>query len=81
MRWKTLKITDVKASIVEGNFDWLLVCVETDEGLNGIGECYSPYYSYEVKALVSSLKDKIIGLNPLNISLLTYAMGLGRTSS
>jgi galactonate dehydratase len=49
--------------------------------LSGVGECYSPYYSYEVKDFVSSLKDKIIGENPMNIARLTYAMGLGRTSS
>ena len=38
----TLRIKGVKAAIVDGNFDWLLVKVETDEGIEGFGEAF-PY--------------------------------------
>lgn len=75
-----MKITDVQALIVEGNFDWLLVCVDTSDGLRGLGECVSASHSNEIKQLVFSLRDRIVGKDPLNISRLTYEIGLGRTS-
>ena len=33
-----LKITDVKATVLDGNFNWIIVRVDTDEGISGYGE-------------------------------------------
>ena len=35
-----VKISDVRTAAVQGNFEWILVRVYTDEGLVGLGECY-----------------------------------------
>ena len=35
-----MKITDVRTAVVQGNFDWVLVRVETDAGITGLGEAY-----------------------------------------
>lgn len=75
-----MKIVDVKAAIVEGNFDWLLVRVDTDEGFSGFGESYASSYSAEIKQFVLSLRKQILGENPMNIARLTYKMGIGNTS-
>jgi L-alanine-DL-glutamate epimerase-like enolase superfamily enzyme len=75
-----MKITDVKAIIIEGNFDWILVRIETDEGLYGLGESFAAYNSSAVKQLVISLGNKIIGEDPQSIARLTTKMGLGKPS-
>jgi len=35
-----VKITNVFTAVVQGNFPWVLVKVETDEGIAGLGEAY-----------------------------------------
>ena len=35
-----LKIVRLKTAVVEGNFDWTFVRIETDEGIQGLGECF-----------------------------------------
>ena len=75
-----MKIRDVKAIIVEGNFDWVLVRVETDGGLYGLGESCASSHGSEIKQLVITLGSRIIGEDPRSISRLTTRMGLGKTS-
>jgi L-alanine-DL-glutamate epimerase-like enolase superfamily enzyme len=33
-----MKITRVSTAVVQGNFPWVLVKIETDEGITGLGE-------------------------------------------
>jgi L-alanine-DL-glutamate epimerase-like enolase superfamily enzyme len=75
-----MKIKSVKAAIVEGNFDWMLIRIDTDEGLTGFGECYSSHYSAEIKQFVSTLSKELLGQSPYNIARLTHKMSLGNTS-
>ena len=35
-----MKITDVRTAVIKGNFEWVLVRVDTDEGISGPGEAY-----------------------------------------
>jgi len=35
-----LKIVRLKTAVVEDNFDWTFVRIETDEGIRGLGECF-----------------------------------------
>ncbi|HLN13191.1 MAG TPA: mandelate racemase/muconate lactonizing enzyme family protein, partial [bacterium] len=35
-----MKITAVESVAVQGNFDWILVRIQTDEGVSGLGEAY-----------------------------------------
>ena len=36
-----MKIVRLKTAVVEGNFDWTFVRIETDEGINGWGNASS----------------------------------------
>ncbi len=74
-----MKITDVKATIVEGNFDWVLVRVESDAGLYGLGESCASSHGSEIKRLVLAVGSLIIGEDPRSISRLTAKMALGRS--
>src|SRR5437764_7158674 len=67
-----VKITDVKLMIVRGTWDWTLIKVETDSGLNGIGEAY---WGWGVKDLVlNKLKPIMVGEDPLNVDKLYTKM-------
>lgn len=73
-------IKDVKASIVKGNFEWVLVRVEIDEGITGIGEAYQGPAVKDI--ILKGLKPLVLGEDPLNIEYLyqkmyRYAAGWG----
>jgi len=70
-----VKRITVKTLTIAGNIDWLLVRVDTDEGLSGLGECYSTHHGPQIKQFVSALAQEIIGENPLNIARLSKKMG------
>ena len=37
-----MKITAAHTAVVEGNYDWTFVRIDTDtDGLSGLGECYT----------------------------------------
>jgi L-alanine-DL-glutamate epimerase-like enolase superfamily enzyme len=60
---RTVAITDIKTCVIEGNFEWNLVAVETDAGVTGIGESYR---GGGVPELMESTKRFLIGENPLD---------------
>ena len=66
-----MKITDVRTAVVEGNFDWVLVRVETDEGISGLGEAY---WGAGVAELVHKAKPLLVGENPFNVGKLYELM-------
>ena len=68
-----MKVTDVKAAIVDGNFDWLLVKVETDERIEGYGEAFP--YADAVKPLVLRMKRFLVGEDPTDVERLWQKMG------
>lgn len=65
-----MKITDIKITPKLGahNRDWVLLKVETDEGIEGLGE-WSPQAS---DAALNGVKRLLIGANPMNISALHH---------
>lgn len=65
-----MKITDVKVSVVEGNFDWGIVKVETDSGVTGFGESFTARYSREVKSIILSAKEVLVGEDPMDVERL-----------
>jgi L-alanine-DL-glutamate epimerase-like enolase superfamily enzyme len=71
-----MKITDVRTAVLQGNFEWILVRVYTDEGLVGLGECY---WGAGVAAAVDRLRAIVIGEDPQNIDWLFQKM-VRRTS-
>ncbi|MER3438841.1 MAG: mandelate racemase/muconate lactonizing enzyme family protein [Chloroflexota bacterium] len=66
-----MKITNISTAVIAGNFDWVLVRVETDEGISGLGEAY---WGAGVAELVYKAKPLLIGENPFNIGKLYEVM-------
>ena len=66
-----MKITRVSTAVVAGNFPWVLVKVETDEGVTGLGEAY---WGVGVAELVHKAAPVIIGQNPFDINRLYEMM-------
>ena len=59
-----MKITNISTAVIEGNFDWVLVRVDTDTGISGLGEAY---WGVGVAELVHKAKPLLIGANPFDI--------------
>src|SRR5919112_100773 len=66
-----MKITRVSPAVVAGNFPWVLVKVETDAGVTGLGEAY---WGVGVAELVHKAAPVIIGENPFDINRLYEMM-------
>jgi L-alanine-DL-glutamate epimerase-like enolase superfamily enzyme len=62
-----VKITNVSTAVINGNFPWVLVKVETDRGVTGLGEAY---WGAGVAELVHKAKPLLIGQDPTNIGRL-----------
>lgn len=73
-----MKITDVRTAVAQGNFEWPLVRVYTDEGLVGLGECY---YGPGVETIVRRLKPFVLGEDPQNIDWLYQKMVRGMSGA
>lgn len=59
-----MKIVRLKTAVVEGNFDWTLVRMETDEGIRGLGECF---FAPGLTAIIRSLEPLLVGEDPRDI--------------
>jgi len=66
-----MKITNVRTAVIAGNFPWVLVRVETDGGVTGLGEAY---WGAGVAELVHRAKPLLIGEDPTNIAKLMFVM-------
>lgn len=66
-----MKITSVRTAVIDGNFPWVLVRVETDEGITGLGEAY---WGAGVAELVHRAAPLLVGENPFNIGKLVDLM-------
>src|SRR6266566_7139210 len=53
-----LKIVRLKTAVIEGNFDWTFVRIETDEGIQGLGECF---FAPGLTSILRSLEPVILG--------------------
>jgi len=69
-----MKITDVRAAVVGGNFSWVLVKVYTDEGITGVGEAY---WGVGVKEMIHAIKGYVIGEDPMDVDRLYQRMYRG----
>ncbi|RIV28166.1 mandelate racemase/muconate lactonizing enzyme family protein [Alicyclobacillaceae bacterium I2511] len=66
-----MKITNVRTAVVEANFDWTLVRVETDFGLTGLGEAF---FAPGLTATIHSLGEFLKGKDPLQVEPLVRNM-------
>jgi len=66
-----MKITNIGTAVIAGNFPWVLVRLETDAGITGLGEAY---WGAGVAELVHKAKPLLIGQDPVNINRLVEIM-------
>ena len=59
-----MKILRLKTAVVEGNFDWTFVRIETDEGLRGLGEWF---FAPGLTSILRSLEPLLLGEDPRDI--------------
>jgi len=59
-----VKITRLKTAVVEGNFDWTFVRIETDESITGLGECF---FAPGLTSILRSLEPLLLGEDPRDI--------------
>jgi L-alanine-DL-glutamate epimerase-like enolase superfamily enzyme len=73
-----MKIVRLKTAVVEGNFDWTFVRLETDEGISGLGECF---FAPGLTSILRSLEQVIQGEDPRNIHRLFRKMQLAASGA
>jgi L-alanine-DL-glutamate epimerase-like enolase superfamily enzyme len=66
------EITDISTLVIDGNFPWTIVKIETDVGVTGLGEAYPSPGVHEV--ITDYLRPVLLGENPLDVERLYYLM-------
>ncbi|MHB8718506.1 MAG: mandelate racemase/muconate lactonizing enzyme family protein [Candidatus Dormibacteria bacterium] len=66
-----MRIRSVSTAVIEANYDWTLVRVSTDEGVSGLGECFT---SPGLTALIREIGSLLVGENPANVEPLLRLM-------
>ena len=73
-----MKIVRLKSAVVEGNFDWTFVRIETDEGLRGLGECF---FAPGLTSIVRSLEPLLVGEDARDIHRLFRKLQLATSGA
>ena len=73
-----MKILKLSTAVVEGNFDWTFVRIETDEGLRGLGECF---FAPGLTSILRSLEPLLVGEDPRDIHRLFRKLQLATSGA
>ena len=73
-----MKITRLKTAVVEGNFDWTFVRIETDEGIRGLGECF---FAPGLTSILRSLDPLLLGEDPRDVNRLFRKLQLATSGA
>jgi L-alanine-DL-glutamate epimerase-like enolase superfamily enzyme len=73
-----VKIVRLKTAVVEGNFDWTFVRIETDEGVRGLGECF---FAPGLTSILRSLEPLLVGEDPRDIHRLFRKLQLATSGA
>jgi L-alanine-DL-glutamate epimerase-like enolase superfamily enzyme len=73
-----LKIVRLRTAVVEGNFDWTFVRIETDEGIQGLGECF---FAPGLTAILRSLEPLLLGEDPRDVHRLFRKLQLATSGA
>jgi L-alanine-DL-glutamate epimerase-like enolase superfamily enzyme len=68
----TPAITDLDTVVIDGNFPWTIVTIETDAGVRGIGEAYPAPGVHEI--ITDYLRPVLVDENPLDVERLYHLM-------
>jgi gluconate/galactonate dehydratase len=66
-----MRITGISTAVIEANYDWTLVRVDSDQGVSGIGECFT---SPGLTTLIREIAQLLIGEDPSNVEPLLRLM-------
>src|SRR6056297_1460080 len=69
---ETPEITGLSTIVIDGNFPWTIVRLETDAGVTGIGEAYPSPGVHEV--ITDYFEPVLVGENPLDVERLYHLM-------
>jgi len=69
---ETPEITGLSTIVIDGNFPWTIVRLETDAGVTGIGESYPSPGVHEV--ITDYFEPVLVGENPLDVERLYHLM-------
>lgn len=61
-----MKIIGLQSTVVQGNFDWIFVRVDTDDGLSGLGEAYWGAGVYDILRS-PAVTELLIGRDPTDV--------------
>jgi len=64
--------------VVEGNFDWTFVRIDTDEGIRGLGECF---FAPGLTAILRSLEPLLLGEDPRDVHCLFRKLQLATSGA
>ena len=73
-----MKIVRLKTAVVEGNFDWTFVRIETDEGIQGLGECF---FAPGLTSILRSLEPVLLGEDPRDVNRLFRKLQLATSGA
>lgn len=73
-----MKIIRLKTAVVEGNFDWTFVRLETDESISGLGECF---FAPGLTAILRSLEPLLVGEDPRDVRRLFRKLRLATSGA
>src|SRR5580700_4075685 len=73
-----VKILRLKTAVVEGNFDWTFVRIETDEGIRGLGECF---FAPGLTSILRALEPLLIGEDARDIHRLFRKLQLATSGA
>lgn len=73
-----MKIRRLKTAVVEGNFDWTFVRIETDEGIRGLGECF---FAPGLTGILRSLEPLLLGEDPRDVHRLFRKLQLATSGA
>jgi L-alanine-DL-glutamate epimerase-like enolase superfamily enzyme len=66
-----MQITKISTAVIEANFDWTLVRVETDEGITGYGEAFQ---GPGLTAVIAEFNKILVGEDPAQVDRLVRRM-------
>jgi L-alanine-DL-glutamate epimerase-like enolase superfamily enzyme len=73
-----LRIVRLKTAVVEGNFDWTFARIETDDGIQGLGECF---FAPGLTAILRSLEPLLLEEDPRDVHRLFRKLQLATSGA
>src|SRR3954467_7123879 len=77
-RWRAMRITALHTAVVEANYDWTFVRIDAEDGLSGLGECFT---APGLTAIVRDLAPLLVGEDPRDVDRLWAKLRWGASGA